>query len=147
MKQSLSSYVIFCNVDFGYIPNNSCNKKTSPSKIIFRNQAYNMNKQTTFFGRGRVFPIFLRAHYLERTYFQPFFIIVSICASCIFFPWNLNILYIHYHLIHFVIQFLYCFCMQSMRNLPDYLMNNFIIKKLCNLSLIKRLLCHLSDIY
>ena len=32
------------------------------------------------------------------------------------------------------------------RTLPDYLINIFIIKKLCNLNLIKRLLCHLSDI-
>ena len=32
---------------------------------------------------------FLRAHYLEWTYFQPFSIIILICALFILFPWDL----------------------------------------------------------
>ena len=42
-----------------------------------------MNKQITFFG-GSILP-FVHAHYLERTYFEPFFKLVLICASFIFF--------------------------------------------------------------
>ena len=56
---------------FGYIPNDSCNKKFTPSKNLFKNQAPNMNEQTTFWGEGRT-SLFQHARYLERTYFQPF---------------------------------------------------------------------------
>ena len=68
-------------------------KKAAPSKIIFTNQAYNMSKQFFFFFRGGArgsIPAFLHAHYLQKTYFQPFFIIILICASSILFPWNVN---------------------------------------------------------
>ena len=51
-----------------------------------------------FFLGGGVFPQFLNPHDLERTYFQPFSIIILICALCILFPWNLNLRYIIYHL-------------------------------------------------
>ena len=87
----------FCNilyVNLCYIPNNSCNKKSETSQIIFRNQAFNMNRQTTFFRGGSISP-FLHAHYLERTYFQPFLIIILACASYIIFPWNINISIYH----------------------------------------------------
>ena len=54
------------HVNFGYMPNNSCNKINITNKIIFLNQAFDMNKQTTFFflgggggggGGGEHFPI------------------------------------------------------------------------------------------
>ena len=108
------------HVNFGYMPNNSCNKINITNKIIFLNQAFDMNKQTTFFlggggggggGQGSISP-FLHARYLERTYFQPSFIIILLYTSCLLFPWNLNILYNIYHLIHFVTYFLFSFGMQ-----------------------------------
>ena len=53
-------------------------------------------------GGGAFLPI-LCAHCLERTYFHPFSIIILIRALCIPFPWNLNVLYIIYHLMHIVL--------------------------------------------
>ena len=50
---------------------------------------------------GEEYPPFLPAHYLERTYFRPFSIIL-VCTLCILLQWNLNILYIIYHLMHLV---------------------------------------------
>ena len=79
--QTLAAYLII-----------AATKKAAPSKIIFTNQVYNMSKQFFFFRGGARENIlaFLHAHYLEKTYFQPFFIIILICASTILFPWNLN---------------------------------------------------------
>ena len=82
----------------------------------------------------------IHAHWLERTYFQPFSIIILICALCILFLWNLNTLYTIYHLMHLITQFLHTFCVQSMRifiGLLLLLYNIFIIERLCNLSLMK----------
>ena len=50
-----------------------------------------LNRNSKFFGCG-AFPPFLCAHCLERT-----------CAMNIFFPWNLNILYIIKDVILFTI--------------------------------------------
>ena len=43
----------------------------------------NINKQTIFLG-GTI-PRFLHAHHLEKTYFQPFPLIILICALYIFY--------------------------------------------------------------
>ena len=105
-----------------------------------------MNKQTTFLGGA--FPQFLHAHYQERTYFQTFFIIILICASWILFPWKLNILYILYITWSILLRSFYTLSVCRVRGtVHDYLMKIFIIKKLYNISLIKGLLHHLSDIY
>ena len=104
-----------------------------------------MNKQTTFFC-GESIPPFLHVLHLERAYFQPISIIILICTLYIFphGTWIYYILFITWSILLHSLYTLYV-C-RVWRTLPDYLMNIFIIKKLCNLNLIKRLLCHLSDI-
>ena len=47
---------------------------------------------------GGAFPLFLCSNCLERTYFQPFSIVILICVMNILFPWNLSILYVIYYL-------------------------------------------------
>ena len=49
-------------------------------------------------GRRGGIPPFLCAHCLEKTYIQPFSVVIIIRAMNILFPWNLNILYIIYYL-------------------------------------------------
>ena len=91
-----------------------------------------------------VFPPFLYAHHLVRTNFQPFPIIILICT---YFPME------HVYAIYYFSPYPFCYIVYILffvcrvwRILPNYLMNIFIIKKLYNPSLIKRILCHQSDI-
>ena len=78
---------------------------------------------------GGAFLSFVSVYFLKRTYFQPCSIIILICVVCIIFLWNLNLLYIIYHLIHSVTLFLHTFQIQSMRilawllNEPFYYQN------------------------
>ena len=111
-------------VNFGGIPNN--NKKLQPSKIIFRNHAYSMKKQTNFFwGEGGIPPIPACSISRKTIFFKKFFTKILICALCILFQWNLNILYIFYQLSHFVTYFIHFFCLHGMRNLAWLLDQNF----------------------
>ena len=112
-------------VDFGYIPNNSCKKEK---------KKHNMNKQTIFFcGGGGAFPpistISTCSPFKMKIFSTIFYNSLNICLVQTV-PWNLNILYIIYHLIHFVTQFLYSFCMQSMKNLAGLLDEHFYYQKI-----------------
>ena len=104
----------------------------------------NINKQTIFLG-GTIPPIFTCSPSRKNIFSTISFNNLNMCFVYIL-PWNLNMLYIIYHLIYFVTYFVYSFCSRVWRIYHDYLMNIFIIKKLYNLSLIKRTLFRLSDI-
>ena len=79
---------------------------------------------------SRTFHQFLHVHYPEWTFFQLFSIIILICALCILFPWNLNIIFVIYHLLHLVTWFLHTLCMQSMRILARLLDEYFHYQKI-----------------
>ena len=58
-----------------------------------------LNRNSNFLGGA--FPPFPLDHYLERTYFKPFSIIILTRALCKLFRCHLNI-HIIYHLMHLV---------------------------------------------
>ena len=62
---------------------------------------------------GEASLLFLHSHSVKPTIFQPFSIITLIFAFCLLFSWNLNLLYVIYHLI--VMQFMRTFWMQNMK--------------------------------
>ena len=76
----------------------------------------NINKQTIFLG-GTIPPIFTCSPSRKNIFSTISFNNLNMCFVYIL-PWNLNMLYIIYHLIYFVTYFAYSFCMQSMKNLP-----------------------------
>ena len=75
---------------------------------------------------------YLHAHYLERTYFQSFSTIILICVLCIFSHETLVYNLLSSDTFSYIVSTHFLKRVQG--SLPDYWMNIFIIKRLCNFS-------------
>ena len=89
-----------------------------------------LNRSSKFWGKH--FPHSLHAHYLERTYFQLFSTIILICILCIFCQGTLVYNVISLDTFSYIVST--HFLKRVLGSLPDYWMNIFIIKRLCNFS-------------